>query len=88
LTAGEASLAIGLLASAEIELIPMRSVAGRSVDLSILLDHSAYDCMYLALAEKAKSPFVTADAYLLLKLSMTCMVACLITAIDLVVFDG
>jgi predicted nucleic acid-binding protein len=88
LTAAEASLAIDLLASAEIELIPMRSVAGRAVDLSILLDRSVCDCMYLALAEKAKRPFVTADAYLLLKFATARTVARLITAIDLAVLDG
>jgi predicted nucleic acid-binding protein len=88
LTPAEASLAIGLLVRADIELIPMRSLARRAVDLSILLDHSAYDCMYLALAETAKRPFVTADVRLLRKLAMERTAARLITAIDLATFDA
>lgn len=88
LTAAEASLAIGLLVRADIELIPMRTLARRAVDLSIQLDHSAYDCLYLALAETAKRPFVTADTRLLRKLEMERTAARLITAIDLAGFDA
>ena len=46
----EALLAGKLLAHAEIELVAMRSLSGRAVALSIMLDHPAYDCLYLALA--------------------------------------
>jgi predicted nucleic acid-binding protein len=88
LTLAEASLAIGLLVRADIELVPMRSLARRAVDLSMLLDHSAHDCMYLALAETAKRPFVTADVRLLRKLAMERAAARLITAIDLAAFDA
>jgi predicted nucleic acid-binding protein len=58
------------------------------VDLAILLDHSAYECMYLALAEAAKRPFVTADGRLLRKLAVERTAARLITAIDLAEFES
>ena len=88
LTEPEAALAVGLLARADIELVPTRRLARRAVDLAILLDHSAYDCMYLALAETAKRPFVTADARLLRKLAVERTEARLITAIDLAAFEA
>jgi predicted nucleic acid-binding protein len=88
LTEPEASLAIRLLVRADIELVPTRRLARRAVDLAILLDHSAYDCMYLALAEAAKRPFVTADARLLRKLAVERTAARLIRAIDLALFDA
>ncbi|MGA8195303.1 MAG: type II toxin-antitoxin system VapC family toxin [Acetobacteraceae bacterium] len=84
----EASLAIGLLVRADIELVPTRRLARRAVDLAILLDHSAYECMYLALAEAAKRPFVTADGPLLRKLAVERTAARLITAIDLAAFES
>lgn len=64
----EASVAIRLLIRVDIELVPARRLAPRAVQLACLLDHSAYDCMYLALAEVAERPFVTADTRLLRKL--------------------
>jgi predicted nucleic acid-binding protein len=84
----EASLAIGLLVRADIELVPTRRLARLAIDLAILLDHSTYDCMYLALAEAAKRPFVTADARLLRKLAVERTAARLISAIDLATFDA
>jgi predicted nucleic acid-binding protein len=84
----EASLAIGLLVRADIELVPTRRLARRAVDLAILLDHSAYDCMYLALAETARRPFVTADPRLLRSLPSSASPPGLITAIDLAAFEA
>jgi len=63
----EASVAIRLLIHVDIELVPARRLASRAVQLACLLDHSAYDCMYLALAETVERPFVTADIRLLRK---------------------
>ena len=62
-------MAIRLLVRADIELVPARQLASRAVEWAILLDHSAYDCMYLTLAEATTRPFVTADARLLRKLA-------------------
>ena len=61
LSAEEASLAGRLLERADVDLVPMRRLLGRAVDLSIALGHPAYDCVYLALAETTGRAFVTAD---------------------------
>jgi predicted nucleic acid-binding protein len=82
----EASLAIALLVRADIELVPMRSVARRALDLSVALDHPAYDCMYLALAEATGRPFVTADARLLRKVAAAGAIVQPIDVIDLARF--
>jgi len=51
LTSEEAALATRLLQCADIELAPMRALLEPAVRLAITLDHPAYDCTYLALAE-------------------------------------
>ncbi len=88
LTAAEASLAIGLLVRADFELVPIGLLARRAIDLSILLDHSAYDCIYLALAEATRHAFVTADTRLLRKVAMVHTATPLITAIDPATFEA
>ncbi len=57
----EALFAAGLLASADVELHPMRPLLGSAIQLALELDHPAYDCFYLALAMKNDCPMVTAD---------------------------
>ena len=64
----EALLAAKLLQSAEVELLPMRSLFETATSLAIELDHPAYDCIYLALAVENDCPFVTADDRFLRKL--------------------
>jgi predicted nucleic acid-binding protein len=64
----EALLAARLLQSAEIELVPMRFLFEAATQISIDLDHPAYDCVYLALAIENKCRFVTADERLLRKI--------------------
>ena len=61
LTAQEASLAARLLRRADIELEPMRDLIEPATQLAVALDHPAYDCLYLALAQASESEFVTAD---------------------------
>jgi predicted nucleic acid-binding protein len=61
LTAQEASLAARLLQRADIELEPMRDLIEPATQLAVALDHPAYDCLYLALAQANESEFVTAD---------------------------
>ena len=58
----EAVLAARLLQRADIELITMRSLLEPATQLAIQLDHPAYDCVYLALAQASGSSFVTADS--------------------------
>jgi predicted nucleic acid-binding protein len=57
----EALLAARLLQSAEIELLPTRSLLERTARIAFDLKHPAYDCLYLALAEANDCRFVTAD---------------------------
>jgi predicted nucleic acid-binding protein len=64
----EALIAARLLQGAEIELQPMRSLLEAATQLSIEIDHPAYDCLYLTLAIEKKCQFVTADGRLLRKL--------------------
>ncbi len=62
MSADEASLAARLLEHADVELIPMRRLLEPATRLAIQLDHPAYDCLYLALAQSTGCSFVTADA--------------------------
>ncbi len=62
LTRDEASLAVELLVRADIELVPTRALTPAATQLSLDLDHPAYDCMYLALALDRDDAFVTADS--------------------------
>lgn len=61
LTSQEALLAVRLLQRADIELVPMRALLEPATRLAIALDHPAYDCAYLALAESLSCDLVTAD---------------------------
>jgi predicted nucleic acid-binding protein len=47
----EAVFAAGLLARADIELMAMRPYLEAAVRIAVALDHPAYDCIYIALAE-------------------------------------
>ena len=53
LTPDEARLAARLLQRADVELAPMRALLEPATELAIAMDHPAYDCAYLALAESA-----------------------------------
>ena len=61
LSDAEAILAARLLQRAEIELEPTRGLLESAMKLAIALDHPAYDCIYLALAEALSCAMVTAD---------------------------
>jgi predicted nucleic acid-binding protein len=63
----EALLAARLLQRADIELAPMRAFLEPATRLAIGLDHPAYDCAYLALAESLSCDLVTADQRLCTK---------------------
>jgi predicted nucleic acid-binding protein len=64
LTPDEARLAARLLQRADVELVPMRALLESATELAIAMDHPAYDCAYLALAESLSCDLVTADAKL------------------------
>jgi len=61
LTLQEALLAARLLERADIELVPMLALLEPATRLAIAMDHPAYDCAYLALAEDLSCDLVTAD---------------------------
>ncbi len=52
-------------------LVPSAGLAARSFAIAETLDHPVYDCFYLALAEHADAPLVTADTRLLKRLAGT-----------------
>jgi len=53
------------------ELVPLALLARRAVAASRALDHPAYDCFYLALAEQRDTQLITADRRLLQRTSGT-----------------
>ena len=69
LSAPEAVFAAGLLARADIELVAMRPYLEPATRIAAALDHPAYDCFYIALAEAEGVRLVTADASLVRKVA-------------------
>jgi predicted nucleic acid-binding protein len=66
---GELSRAVALvacraLALADIEFHDMRALADAALQLATAMAHPAYDCFYIALAQKEGIPFLTADTRL------------------------
>jgi predicted nucleic acid-binding protein len=57
----EAQFAARLLQRADVELVSMRHLLEPATMLAMALDHPAYDCTYLALAESLSCDLVTAD---------------------------
>ncbi len=57
----EAQIGARLLEQVDIEILPTRHLLGSTTRLAVLLDHPAYDCIYLALAIERDRRFVTAD---------------------------
>ncbi len=53
------------------ELVPCVQLARRAFELAGALDHPAYDCFYLALAEQRDARLVTDDRRLLSRLTAT-----------------
>ncbi len=70
LTEAEARLAARLLERADVDLVPMRRLLEPATKLSIELDHPAYDCLYLVLAEVGGCDFITADEWLCSKVRL------------------
>jgi predicted nucleic acid-binding protein len=69
---GEVSREHGLTAikatlSAFAQLVPMEDLHLRALELSILIDHAIYDCLYLALAERERAPLICMDGPLIAK---------------------
>ncbi|MGH7017784.1 MAG: type II toxin-antitoxin system VapC family toxin [Caulobacteraceae bacterium] len=61
LVAEDAALALDILQSFPVRLMPTRPRVGRALALSIELAQSTYDCLYLALALEQGARLITAD---------------------------
>lgn len=57
----EALIGARILEQADLEILPTRHLLGSATSLAVLLDHPAYDCIYLALALERGWHFTTAD---------------------------
>lgn len=80
LSAGWKSLRLGAITSEQFEvlanraaepfsrLIPSHTLLARAGYWCLELDHPAYDCLYVALAEQERATLITADQRLLRKL--------------------
>ena len=42
-------------------LVPLQELQDQALDLALRRDHPAYDCFYVALAERKAAPLLTAD---------------------------
>jgi predicted nucleic acid-binding protein len=69
ISSAEAVLAARSLERADIEFVSARPLSRQATELSILLDHPAYDCFYLCAARARGEIFVTADERFVRKLS-------------------
>ena len=65
----EAQVAGRLLARSDLDLVPMRRLLEPTIRLAVALDHPAYDCTYLALAQDLGVDMVTADERLCRKVT-------------------
>ncbi len=65
MTGGEAGIAAKLLCRFGVEVTSREPEMSRVLELALALDHPAYDCVYLALAELSGIPLITADERLL-----------------------
>jgi predicted nucleic acid-binding protein len=70
LSEAEAVLAARLLQRADVTLEPMRPLFESAALMAFALDHPAYDCIYLALAQARSCAMVTADERLARKVQL------------------
>ena len=69
ITSLQRAVAFSICARGIGELVPMKGLGERALELAVELSHPAYDCFYLALAEAREATFVTADQRLLARLA-------------------
>lgn len=68
LTPGDAQMALGEM-SRIVEHVASDVLAPRALEIALQFSHPVDDCLYAALAERERIPFVTADKKLLGKLA-------------------
>jgi len=71
ITLNQASTALQSLPGWFSEIVPMQPLAGAALVIARRIEHSAYDCFYLALAENRSAPLVTADTRLIGRVAHT-----------------
>lgn len=69
LSAAEAGRALDVLLASGIVVCAAEPLLGRALAMAQRLEHSVYDCVYLALAERERATLVTADERLLRRLA-------------------
>jgi len=65
ITLDQASTALESLPGWFSEIVPMQALASAALAIARKIEHSAYDCFYLALAEGRSARLVTADTRLI-----------------------
>jgi predicted nucleic acid-binding protein len=65
MAAATAAAAVHEIVKAFEELVPVSVLRDRALAIAVELQHPAYDCFYLALAERSTSRLVTADERLI-----------------------
>ncbi len=65
MAAETAAAAVHEIVKAFEELVPVSALRDRALAIAVELQHPAYDCFYLALAERSTSRLVTADERLI-----------------------
>jgi len=65
----EADGAFALVVESGIDLRPTAPLLARAMQFARRLNHPVYDCVYLALAERERASFITADRRLLRRVS-------------------
>lgn len=71
ITLGQASTALQSLPNWFSEIVPMQELAVPAIAIARRLEHSAYDCFYLALAQGRAASLVTADMRLINRVAHT-----------------
>ncbi len=71
LPAAEIPEIVDVLSRAFFQLLPLQPLTLRASEIAFDLDHPIYDAYYLALAERERCEFITADARLLRKTRKT-----------------
>lgn len=65
----EAEAALRIFPNLGVVLSSSRDLSARALEIAFALDHAAYDCFYIALAEQRDLTMVTQDARLVRKLA-------------------
>jgi predicted nucleic acid-binding protein len=71
ITLNQASTALQSLPNWFSEIVPMQALADTALAIARRIDHSAYDCFYLALAESRSATLVTTDTRLVNRVANT-----------------